>query len=77
NGQMNNQQIEDICMLDETSRQLLTQAIDKLKLSARSYHRLLKLARSIADLAGKENISVKCISEAINYRRSPLSQRSS
>jgi len=77
NGQMNNQQIEDICMLDETSRQLLTQAIDKLKLSARSYHRLLKLARSIADLAGKEKISVKCISEAINYRRSPLLQRNS
>ncbi len=77
NGQMNNQQIEDICQLDKTSQLLLTQAIDKLKLSARSYHRLLKLARSIADLAGKESISVSCISEAINYRRSPLSERGS
>ena len=75
NGQMNNQQIEDICLLDDASRQLLTQAIDKLKLSARSYHRLLKLARSIADLAEQQEISVKAISEAINYRRSPMLQR--
>jgi len=74
---MNNQQIEDICQLDKTSQLLLTRAIDKLKLSARSYHRLLELARSIADLAGKESISVSCISEAINYRRSPLSERGS
>ena len=74
NGQMNNQQIEDICVLDNASQQLLTQAIDKLKLSARSYHRLLKLARSIADLNGEQEISVQCISEAINYRRSPLLQ---
>lgn len=76
NGHMNNQQIEDICQLDSSSQQLLTQAIDKLKLSARSYHRLLKLARSIADLAEMDNISVECISEAISYRRSAVSQHS-
>ncbi len=75
NGQMNNQQIEDICVLDKHSQQLLSKAIDKLKLSARSYHRLLKLSRSIADLNGEKEISVDCISEAINYRRSPLLQR--
>ena len=69
NGQMNNQQIENICQLDSASQQLLSQAIDKLKLSARSYHRLLKLARTIADLAGQESISAECISEAISYRR--------
>ncbi len=73
NGQMSNQQIEDFCHLDDMSQQLLNQAIDKLKLSARSYHRLLKLARSIADLSAQETITVNCISEAINYRRSPLS----
>ena len=77
NGNMNNQQIEDICVLDKASLQLLTHAIDKLKLSARSYHRLLKLARSIADLSGHTEISVENISEAINYRRSPLLQRNS
>jgi magnesium chelatase family protein len=74
NGQMKNRQIEQFCVLDPASQKLLSQAIDKLKLSARSYHRLLKLARTIADLAGKQNISIDCISEAINYRRSPLLQ---
>ena len=75
NGQMNNQQIEDICQLDDASRQLLAQAIDKLRLSARSYHRLLKLARSISDLNQQPQISIQAISEAIHYRRSPLLQR--
>ena len=75
NAQMSNQQIEDICVLDATSQQILSQAIDKLKLSARSYHRLLKLGRSIADLAGREQISSQCISEAIGYRRSALLQQ--
>ena len=77
NARMSNQQIEDICLLDKPSLTLLTQAIDKLKLSARSYHRLLKLARSIADLSEQEQISVENISEAISYRRSPLLQRNS
>lgn len=75
NGQMNNQQIEDICRLDSASQGLLTQAIDKLKMSARSYHRLLKLSRTIADLAQQENISADFISEAISYRRSSLQQQ--
>lgn len=74
NAQLNNQQIEDICILDEVSQQILSKAIDKLKLTARSYHRLLKLSRTIADLAGKEQISSQCISEAISYRRSALLQ---
>ena len=68
NAQMNNRQIEQICQLDQVSQQLLMRAIDKLKLSARSYHRLLKLARSIADLAAQERISADCVSEAISSR---------
>jgi magnesium chelatase family protein len=75
NSQMTNQQIEQYCSLDQTSQRLLSQAIDKLKLSARSYHRLLKLARTIADLNEIESISIDCISEAINYRRVPLLER--
>lgn len=74
NAQLNNQQIEQYCPLDETSSALLSQAIERLKLSARSYHRLLKLARTIADLSELEQISTDCISEAINYRRIPLLQ---
>jgi len=73
NAQMTNKQIEAICILDSPSKQLLSHAIDKLKMSARSYHRILKLARTISDLAGKENIDEKSISEAIGYRRSSLS----
>lgn len=74
NGQMKNQQIEEFCQLDSASQNLLNQAIDKLKLSARSYHRLLKLARTISDLAKQKNISEDFISEAISYRRSSLHQ---
>ncbi len=70
NAQLNNRQIEQFCRLDEASQQLLTRAIDRLKLSARSYHRLLKLARSIADLAAQDQINIDCISEAVSYRRS-------
>ena len=69
NAQMNNRQIEQICQLDQASQQLLMRAIDKLKLSTRSYHRLLKLARSIADLAEQDSINASCVSEAISYRR--------
>ena len=75
NGQMNNQQVEQFCQPDRAAQQLLARAIDKLGLSARSYHRLLKLARSIADLKVEESISQDGISEAIGYRRSALMQR--
>lgn len=74
NAQMTNQQLEQYCALDTASQNLLSQAVEKLKLSARSYHRLLKLSRTIADLSGTEIISTDCISEAINYRRIPLLQ---
>ena len=72
NAQLSNQQLEQFCQLDATCQSLLNQAIDKLRLSARSYHRLLKLARSIADLAQQEAIDNQCISEAISYRRHTL-----
>jgi len=48
---------------------LLRQAIGKLHLSARAYHRVLKLARTIADLAGETTIAVTHVAEAIQYRR--------
>jgi magnesium chelatase family protein len=74
NSQLSNLQLEKYCGLDDSSRTLLSQAIDKLRLSARSYHRLLKLSRSIADLGGLEEITPTCISEAIGYRRNSLMQ---
>jgi magnesium chelatase family protein len=48
---------------------LLEQAIERLGLSARAYHRVLKVARTIADLAGEERVGATHVSEAVQYRR--------
>ena len=69
NGQLNNKQIEMFCRMDDACEQLLMKSIDKLKLTARSYHKLLKLARTIADMADIENITQAHIAEAITYRK--------
>ena len=57
------------CQLDESSNKLLEQAIDKLGLSHRAFHRILKMARTIADMEAKDSIEITHISEAISYRR--------
>lgn len=69
NGQLSNPQIEQFCAVDSAGEQLLMHSIDKLKLSARSYHKLLKLARTIADMDNLEAISRSHLAEAISYRR--------
>jgi len=68
NGQMTNRHIKKFCAIDAESQRLLEMAVDKLGLSARAYVRILKVARTIADLEGAENISSAHISEAIQYR---------
>jgi magnesium chelatase family protein len=62
-------EIERHCPLEGTGRALLTQALQRLALSARAYHRILKVARTIADLADSERITPVHLSEAIGYRR--------
>ena len=69
NGQLNNRQLEAVCILDEGCERLLMKSIDKLKLTARSYHKLLKLARTIADMAEIDQIQQTHIAEAITYRQ--------
>jgi magnesium chelatase family protein len=69
NGKLNNQQIEQYCVIDQKCESLLMNSIDKLKLTARSYHKLLKLARTIADMAQLETIATAHLAEAISYRR--------
>ncbi len=68
NAQMNNRHIKKFCQIDEASQKLLETAIDKFGLSARAYTRILKVARTIADLEGEENILSHHLSEAIQYR---------
>ena len=66
---LTNQQIEEVCQIDDACEQLLMTSIDKLKLTARSYHKLLKLARTIADMTGDDRIAKHHLAEAITYRR--------
>jgi magnesium chelatase family protein len=61
--------IKVFCDLPEAGHQLLEQALEKFGLSHRAYHRILKLARTIADLANAETISIAHLSEAISYRK--------
>lgn len=68
NAALTNQQIESACRLDDSGRQLLEQAIDRLGFSARAYHRVLKVARTIADLAAEEFIRPAHVAEAVQYR---------
>jgi len=68
NAQMTPSMQRKYCQLDEAGGRLLRTAMDIRGLSARAYDRILKVARTIADLAGSENISTEHISEAINYR---------
>ena len=69
NSQMTTQDIKQFCQLDKPATQLLEQAVTNLGLSARSHNRILKVARTIADLKNEEHISMQHISEAIGYRR--------
>ena len=68
NAQMSSRHIKTHCKIDDASRNLLESAIDKLGLSARAFNRVLKIARTIADLEGEPNILLDHISEAIQYR---------
>ncbi len=69
NSALSSCQINQCCSLDTVSQNLLSQACERLGLSARAYHRILKLARTIADLADSKKIETAHLSEAINYRK--------
>ncbi len=68
NARMGTRELKQFCELDEATKELLKFAMTDLNLSARAYDRILKVARTIADLAGTENITSDHVSEAIQYR---------
>lgn len=68
NSAMSAKQVDRFCVIDDKSRELLKTAVTRLHLSGRAYHRVLKLARTIADLAASDTIASAHIAEALGYR---------
>ena len=69
NALLSPKDVERFCRPDSAGEALLRQAIARLNLSARAYHRVLKVARTIADVAGSEGITAATVAEPIGYRR--------
>ena len=73
NSEMGPAEVWSFCQLEESASGLLQQAMKQLDLSARAFHRILKLSRTIADLSGAETIGVAHLAEALQYRhRGPV-----
>ncbi len=69
NSEMTTKELNEFCQLWQEAEMILKKAVDSMNLSARSYYRILKLARTIADLEASENIEIKHILEALSYRK--------
>ncbi|AGF79758.1 Mg chelatase-related protein [Desulfocapsa sulfexigens DSM 10523] len=69
NAQIGPAEVEKYCKVDATAKRLLQRSVEKLGLSARGYHRILKIARTIADMDNKELLELSHIAEAVQYRR--------
>ena len=68
NAHMSHRDVEKFCLPQPEAKQLLRSAISELGLSARAYHRVLKISRTIADLEKKEKVLTSHVSEALQYR---------
>ncbi len=68
NSEMSSRQTREFCLVNQKTIELLRQAVTQLNLSARSYFRILKIARTIADLAGEQDIKLEHVAEALQYR---------
>jgi magnesium chelatase family protein len=70
NADMNSKQVNKYCLLDDKTRDFILQAATKLDVSARSYYKIIKVARTIADLDQSETITTAHIAEALQFRQS-------
>lgn len=68
NAQMSSKAVRDVCIISDTGNQLLKTAMERLNLSARAYDRILKVARTIADMENSETIENQHLAEAIQFR---------
>jgi magnesium chelatase family protein len=68
NANMSEKDVENYCLMEHGCNEILKKAVEKMKLSARGFHRILKVARTVADLKGKDLISKSEIAEAVQYR---------
>ena len=75
NAQLTQSETDAHCRLSDADRKLLERAVDSLQLSARAMHRIQRVARTIADLAGSEAIGTAHLTEAIGYRRNDRASR--
>jgi magnesium chelatase family protein len=75
NARMGPDEMRSFCQLDDAGSKLMKQAFEAMGLTARSYDRILKVARTVADLDGSEQIQPKHIAEAIQYRAVNLGNR--
>lgn len=68
NGDMGPSEVQKFCTLDKEGLAMIRMAVERMGLSARAYHRVLKLSRAIADLAGEESVHIQHLAEALQYR---------
>ena len=76
NAMLSNLELERVCALPDDARALLNRALDQLGLSTRAYHRILRLARTLADLEAQPQPALNHVAEAIGYRRLDRTQQS-
>ena len=69
NNEAEGEILDKVASPEASGRQLLTEAVDRMRLSARGFHRVLRVARTLADLEGGENVRRRHIAEALSYRR--------